>query len=181
LQRTTARGLIGGVILAVALAAGLLWEAKKGPGRPAASPADVGAEPNPGSRAPKEPRRSRAPARAALPDASPSASAATVNPFDEPRLMARMRIAARNDSALAIELAREGNRRYPDSPDAPERTSILIHALANLDRSSEARGEAERMVSEYPDSSWVREIERFTGAHRHRNIQVSDAGTIEYE
>ena len=36
------------------------------------------------------------------------------------------------------------------------------------------------MVNHYPDSSWVREIEGFTGAHRHRNIRVNDAGQLEY-
>ena len=45
---------------------------------------------------------------------------------------------------------------------------------------SEARGEAEYMVNHFPDSSWVREIEGFTGAHRHRNIRVNDAGQLEY-
>jgi hypothetical protein len=45
---------------------------------------------------------------------------------------------------------------------------------------SEARGAAERMVNHYPDSDWVREIERFTGAHRHRNVRLNDAGEIEY-
>ena len=35
-------------------------------------------------------------------------------------------------------------------------------------------------VNHYPDSSWVRDIEGFTGAHRHRNIRVNDAGQLEY-
>ena len=82
---------------------------------------------------------------------------------------------------IHVQLAREGNRRFPDSPDAPERTSILIHALAGLDHSMEARGEAEAMVNHYPDSEWVREIERFTGAHRHRNVRINDAGVLEYQ
>ncbi|MES1208158.1 MAG: hypothetical protein ABUS79_19660 [Pseudomonadota bacterium] len=43
----------------------------------------------------------------------------------------------------------------------------------------EARGEAERMVNDLPDSAWVREVERFTGAHRHRNLRFNDAGAIE--
>ena len=94
--------------------------------------------------------------------------------------MARLRKLAETDSEAAIRLAREGNRRFPGSADAPERTSILIHALANVGRSMEARGEAEKMVNEAPDSEWVRDIERFTGAHRHRNVRVNDAGVIEY-
>lgn len=94
--------------------------------------------------------------------------------------MARLREAATSEPALAVKLAREGNRRFPSSPDAPERASILIHALGGLGQSMEARGEAEKMVNDYPDSAWVREIERFTGAHRHRNIRVNDAGVLEY-
>jgi hypothetical protein len=94
--------------------------------------------------------------------------------------MARLREVAGRDPTLAVALAREGNRRFGKSADAPERTAILIHALADLGRAMEARGEAESMVNDYPDSPWVREIERFTGAHRHRNVRVNDAGALEY-
>lgn len=68
--------------------------------------------------------------------------------------MTLLRSARDNDPALAIALAREGNRRFPGSSDAPERGSILIHALAEQGLSSEARGEAEDMVNRYPDSAW---------------------------
>jgi hypothetical protein len=34
------------------------------------------------------------------------------------------------------------------------------------------------MVNHYPDSEWVREIERFSGAHRHRNLSVNDGGQL---
>ena len=95
--------------------------------------------------------------------------------------MAELRKArAARQYARAIKLAREGNRRFPDSAMAPERESILIHSLADDEQRSEARGEAERMVNHYPDSKWVREIERFTGAHRHRNVRLNDAGELEY-
>lgn len=94
--------------------------------------------------------------------------------------MTRLRRTAESDPARAIALAREGNQRFPDSADAPERTSILIHALAAEGLAMQARGEAEEMVNRYPDSQWVREIERFTGAHRHRNIRLNDAGVLVY-
>lgn len=93
--------------------------------------------------------------------------------------MQRIRTVEHSDPALAIDLARDGNRRFPDTSAAPERTSILIHALAQLNRSSEARGEAEQMVNHYPDSDWVREIEAFTGAHRHRNLRLDNEGNLE--
>jgi len=92
--------------------------------------------------------------------------------------MARLRAIKDSDPAAAVTLAREGNRRFPDSAQAPERTSILIHALVATDRGSEARGEAEQMVNHYPDSTWVRDVEHFTGAHRHRSVGVNDAGQV---
>ena len=100
-------------------------------------------------------------------------------PPSEASLMARLRDLESTDPALAVELAREGNRRFPEGDGASERASILIHALASLGRASEARGEAEDMVNRYPDTEWVREVERFTGAHRHRNLRLSETGAIE--
>ena len=99
----------------------------------------------------------------------------------EANLMARLREARnRGDNPRAIQLAREGNRRYPDTASAPERHAILVHALADIEQRNEARGEAELMVNHYPESHWVKEVEGFTGAHRHRNIHLNDAGQIEY-
>lgn len=105
----------------------------------------------------------------------PAASAA----LSEDALMAQLRKIAAADPAGAIQLAREGNRRFPDSGDAAERTSILVHALAKEGLASEARGTAEDMVNHFPDTSWVREIEQFTGAHRHRNLRLGPDGAIE--
>ncbi len=124
------------------------------------------------------PPRDNAPPPAAS-AAVPSNSRAEAG-FDEEELMRLLRSARDSDPELTAELAREGNRRFPESPDAPERASILIHALAEQGLSAEARGEAEDMVNRYPDSPWVREIERFTGAHRHRNIRVGQNGELHY-
>jgi hypothetical protein len=120
------------------------------------------------------------------PDRSPSTTAAppppgseAAKPLSEAVLMARLRQAAGSDYPLAVELARAGNRRFPDSSEAPERASILIHALAAQGMAREARGEAEYAVNHYPDSPWVRDIEGFTGAHRHRNLVLTDGGQIQ--
>jgi len=94
--------------------------------------------------------------------------------------MQDLRALADMDAELTVERAREGNARFGASTESPERRSILIHALARLGLASEARGEAERMVNECPDSEWVREVERFTGAHRHRNIRLAADGRLEY-
>jgi len=111
----------------------------------------------------------------------PSLSAETaVARMNEAVLMARLREVAQSDPAQTVQLARAGNKKFPDSPDAPERAAILIHALVTQNQLSEGRAEAEYMVNHYPDSKWVRDIEGFTGAHRHRNIRVNDAGQLEY-
>lgn len=104
--------------------------------------------------------------------------AATSTKLSEAQLMTRLRGLKDRDPTAAIELAREGNRRFPDTTEAAERASILVHALSALGRPSEARGEAEDMVNHYPDNHWVREVEGFMGAHRHRNVRVNDAGEL---
>ncbi len=104
-----------------------------------------------------------------------------VESLEEAQLMARLRELAQHEPQRAVAVARDGNRRFPDSAFAPERTSILIHALAEEGQAMKARGEAEEMVNHYPDSDWVREIERFTGAHRHRNLRITDAGAMIYQ
>jgi hypothetical protein len=177
LHKTTGQRLAAaGLAIALLVACAALWRAKSAPHPEApaqSAPASVSADRAvPGSPAASGQRPAPPPG---------PLSPAQLAELDEARLMARLRLAAGSDPALAVQLAREGNRRFPDSRDAPERTSILIHALAGQDLSMEARGEAEEMVNHYPDSEWVREIERFTGAHRHRNVRVNDAGVLEYQ
>jgi hypothetical protein len=100
--------------------------------------------------------------------------------LDEVTLMGELRRARDSDPELCLSLARDGNRRFSESADAPERASVIVHALSTLGRTSEARGEGEDLVNRYPDSEWVREVERFTGAHRHRNVRTNAAGQLEY-
>jgi hypothetical protein len=175
-RRDRLRPLLGLALLGACFAGVAVWRVTSRP--PDVAPAAREPPPPPapvtgGAPAAAPSRPTSAPPRIAL---SPADKAA----LEEAPFMARLRELAGRDPASAVALAREGNRRFGKSPDAPERTSILIHALADLGRGMEARGEAERMVNDDPDSSWVREIERFTGAHRHRNVRVSDAGVLEY-
>ncbi len=172
---------VGALLLAVVIA---VWHAQREPElqaeKLAAPPAAAAVA---GSNAAAAPASGPAAAAPNPPPAAPAPSAnvaAAVARMNEAVLMARLREIARTDSAQTIELARAGNKKFPDSPDAPERASILIHALVTQNLLSEGRAEAEYMVNHYPDSSWVREIEGFTGAHRHRNIRVNDAGQLEY-
>jgi hypothetical protein len=119
-------------------------------------------------------------APAASPDSLASPGPPDASEPDEVAWMASLRSARLTSSPREIVArAREGGRRFPDGKAAPERTATLIHALVDDGRPAEARGEAENMVNLYPDSSWVREIEQFTGAHRHRTLRLDDAGQIE--
>lgn len=159
-------------------------ESQRTPPAPAASN-PPSPPPTPAPAPPSAPTPGPGPAAASqntpppAPPPSPSAEAAVAR-MNEAVLMDKLREVAKTDSAQAIELARAGNKKYPDSPDAPERSFILIHALITQNQLSEGRAEAEYMVNHYPDSRWVRDIEGFTGAHRHRNIRVNDAGQLEY-
>lgn len=176
---------IGALVLAGAIAVWHAWSEKNeraGDGKtaavpttpPAAQPAAPVPAPAPGG--PVAAAQNTPP-----PAPPPSVSAETaVARMNEAVLMARLREVAQSDPAQAIQLARAGTKKFPDSPDAPERASILIHALVTQNQLSEGRAEAEYMVNHYPDSKWVRDIEGFTGAHRHRNIRVNDAGQLEY-
>jgi hypothetical protein len=183
-NRLIATGL-GALTLAVAIA---IWHArseeeqqaeKEAAARMQTAPPSAPAQPP--APAPPPPGPTAAAQNAPPPAPTPSVSAeAAVARMNEAVLMARLRELAATDSAQAIELARAGNKKFPDSPDAPERESILIHALVTQNQLSDARAEAEYMVNHYPDSTWVRQIEGFTGAHRHRNIRLNDAGQLEY-
>jgi outer membrane protein assembly factor BamD (BamD/ComL family) len=79
--------------------------------------------------------------------------------------MNQLRAAQDSDPVRARQLAEEGMRRFPNSPDAAEREALGIKAYARQGRISEARAEAERMVNRYPGSKWALEVERHTGAH----------------
>ena len=79
---------------------------------------------------------------------------------DEASLMAKLRELRADDLELSLKLAREGNERFPHSPDAIERTWFVCKSLTGLGRSQEARAEALKMVEEYPDSNWTRDVQR---------------------
>jgi hypothetical protein len=86
--------------------------------------------------------------------------------------MARIRLAEETDPARALELAREGNRHFPEGSDAAERAAVVVKSLARQGYWSEARGEEETMVDRYPGTRWALEVEQHTGAHpRERRLE----------
>jgi len=167
-------GVLVGAVVVVAAAIGVRMATAP---RPQAAEPPLAAEP----RKPREPVPvpELATPRPPVVDASvPSTAhptpkkAATAKPklLTESELLEKLRKAQDTDDyALSYELAREGQRRFPDSSNAPEIAAMVVKSLARQGKVSEARAEAEEMVNKYPDTHWAREVERHTGAHAHRN------------
>jgi type IV secretory pathway VirB10-like protein len=166
-------GILVGAVVVVGLAIGVKMSA----------PAPKAAEP-PAADEPKkpeapvlalEPTQPRPPVvdASVLPPPHPAPQrAATAKPklLDESALMERLRKAQDTDEyQLSYDLAREGLRRFPDSPDAPEMAAMVVKSLARQGKASEARAEAEEMVNKYVGTRWAREVEQHTGAHPHVN------------
>jgi hypothetical protein len=175
--KTARQSAFAGALVLLGVAGAWWWRAEAAsPPRPAsvATGIEAAAPPSPSITA-----ATPLPAPAEAPRAAPAAVREAATPLDEASLMAQLRSVGDTDPALTIALALDGNRRFADSADAPERTAHLVHALATQGHSIEARGQAEQMVNHYPDSEWVRDVERFTGAHRHRSIRVTDDGGLE--
>ncbi|MGD0679120.1 MAG: hypothetical protein ABSC94_27290 [Polyangiaceae bacterium] len=93
------------------------------------------------------------------------AQSAAAPTLDEASLMLRLRALEDSDPSQALDLARDGDRRFPNGRDSAERAMIEVKSLAREGRLSEARGAAEVMVNKYPGTHWALEVERHTGAH----------------
>jgi TolA-binding protein len=74
--------------------------------------------------------------------------------------METLRALAGKDPGRIIQLAREWNKRLPDSPDAPERAWMIVKSLVDEGRFIEARDEAQTMVNRYPGTSWALDVQR---------------------
>jgi hypothetical protein len=86
-------------------------------------------------------------------------------PQSEPELMTALRTLNGAAPLIALRLAREGNLRFPNSIDAPERTWHIVKSLTDLGQFAEARAEAQRMVETYPPSHWTMDIHRHVLSH----------------
>ena len=99
----------------------------------------------------------------------PASSPTPEASLDESSLLTQLRSLVDVDPVRAHELAKRGLTLFPSSSSAPEIAALAVKSLARQGKRSEARGEAETMVNQYPDSPWAREVERHTGAHPHRD------------
>jgi len=106
-----------------------------------------------------EPRRPSAP----TPFQTASISAAPPLPaqaLDEPSMMSTLRALGDSEPQHSLDIAREGNARFPDSPDAAERQWYVCKSLVNLANFYEARDEARSMVAKYPETPWTLDVAR---------------------
>ena len=78
----------------------------------------------------------------------------------EAALMVRLRELGETDPPLSLRLAREGNDRFPNSPDAPERAFIVVKSLVDMARFKEAQAEARKMLKAYPNDPRTLDVER---------------------
>jgi hypothetical protein len=74
--------------------------------------------------------------------------------------MGMLRQLVETDPQRAIEIARMGNRRFPKSPEAAERSLIVVKGLAKLKRFQEARDEAKAMLQKYPGNKFALDAEQ---------------------
>ena len=83
----------------------------------------------------------------------------------EESLTARLRDEVDSNPSQALELAREGEERFPTGAHADERAFLKMRALVNLGRIAPARDEADAFLARHPDSPYAERVYRLTGVH----------------
>jgi hypothetical protein len=78
----------------------------------------------------------------------------------EAALMVRLHQLGETNPPLSLELAREGNARFPHGPDAPERAFIVVKSLVDMGRFKEAQQQARLMLKNYPHDPHTLDVER---------------------
>lgn len=83
---------------------------------------------------------------------------------DDALLLQKIRENLTRDPALAVDLAYQARRSFPNSARAEERDALLIDGLINLQKIGAARDEAERYLERYPNGRYAPYIFAMTGA-----------------
>jgi hypothetical protein len=117
----------------------------------------VATAPEPSTPVPMDSRDDPPPPRAAP---RQPAKAAAPNVPSEVTLMQMLRDLSGSNPALSLKLAREGQEKYQDSPEAAERQWYIVRSLMDLSRVDEARAEARRLIDRHPTSSWAEDVHR---------------------
>lgn len=74
--------------------------------------------------------------------------------------MSELRNLRRVNPGRALELARSGEQRFGESPEAAERSWIIVKSLSDLGRHDEARAEGRKLIERYRDTRWGEDVYR---------------------
>jgi hypothetical protein len=74
--------------------------------------------------------------------------------------MSTLRDLRGSDPERTLALARDGNRRFPDSPDVAERSWVIVKSLSDLGRHDEARAEGRVLLERFRDTRWAEDVYR---------------------
>ena len=95
--------------------------------------------------------------------------------LDEQSLMKQLRAALTTNPWLAEILAREGQQRFPDSPDSDDCDMLLVGALFNEGRIGRARMQAYSYFEHHPNGRYVKDMSILTAPQQ--NLWVPHAGS----
>ncbi len=99
------------------------------------------------------------------PDSASPKQALPAVSAEEAALMDRIRKDVRSDPQTAVNLADEGEKRFPDSPLREEREALAIDALINMQKIGSARGRADFFLRRYPNGKYAAHVGNMTGVH----------------
>jgi hypothetical protein len=108
------------------------------------------------------PTATATPTSTPTPTSTATATSTSTPDDDEAALMDRLRAA---DPAMALVIAREGNRRFPNGARAEERAACIIDALVALDRIGEAHSDAMLFVQHHPTGPFSARVMNLMGVH----------------
>jgi hypothetical protein len=81
-------------------------------------------------------------------------------------MLQQIRTALQVDPQLAESLAREDQKRSPNSPNADERDALLVMALFKQRKFDDARREGIYYFKQYPQGRYYDELLRLLGGRR---------------
>lgn len=152
-----------------AVVAALLWEPTNTVQKPIFAHHPAAGE-EPAARDISAPRRVAPPEPAnrsdtATAEAQESLARKAVAVHQEVTLIQRLRDLKFSDPERSIRLAEDFDAGFPDSDFTPERAWYQARNLVYLKRFDEARALATRMLEQYPDDSWSRDLSRHLLSH----------------
>ena len=84
---------------------------------------------------------------------------------EETALMDKLRANVEMEPQVAVDLADEGEKLFPESPMREEREAMAIRGLINLQKIGSARGRAELFLQRYPNGPFTAYVQNMTGVH----------------